>query len=311
MNVIYDVAIIGSGPAGLTAAIYTSRAALSTLVIAGSKWGGQLMLTTTVENFPGFPDGIQGPELMEKMKAQAEHFGAKIVLSDVTKLVKLDKLDQFGLTTEKETYQARSLIIATGADTTWLNLPSEQRLIGHGVSSCAPCDAFFFKDKKVAVVGGGDAAMEEALVLTKFASKITIIHRRDTFRASKIMQDRVLSNPKIKVLWNTEITDVLGQDKVEGVLLKSGEKLLIDGLFIAIGHTPNTKIFADLVELDEKGYVKKTTDAEHQDYPTMTNIEGVFVSGDVHDYRYKQAITAAGFGCQAALDVEKWLENRS
>ncbi len=305
----YDVIILGSGPAGLTAAIYTSRANLKTLILAGTKWGGQLMLTTTVENFPGFPDGIQGPELMEKMKAQAQRFGTKIVLSDVTKLDKLDKLDQFGITTETETYQARAVIIATGAETKWLNLPSEQRLIGHGVSSCAPCDAFFFKDKKVAVVGGGDAAMEEALTLTKFASEVTIIHLRDVFRASKIMQDRVLNSPKIKVMYNTEVTDILGKEKVEGLLLNTGDKLLVDGVFIAIGHSPNSNIFTDLVDIDPKGYIQRRPHSPDSPYNTLSKTPGVFISGDVHDYHYKQAITAAAFGCMAAMDVEKWLEN--
>lgn len=314
----FDVAIIGSGPAGLTAAIYTSRANLKTVVLAGAKWGGQLMLTTTVENFPGFPDGIQGPNLMAKMKAQAEKFGAKMVLSDLTKLVKLDQLCQFGLETQTEQFQSRAVIIASGAQTQWLGLESEQRLIGHGVSSCAPCDAFFFKGKKVAVVGGGDSAMEEALILTKFATEVTIIHRRDTFRASKIMQDRALNNPKIKVLFNCEVADVLGETKVESLVLRSTmnhepsstTNLPVDGLFVAIGHSPNSKIFEDLVELDEKGYVKKSTLGEHKKYPTMTTTPGVFVSGDVHDYHYKQAITAAGFGCMAAMDAEKWLEQQ-
>lgn len=300
----FDVAILGSGPAGLTAALYTSRANLKTLVLAGTNWGGQLMLTTTVENFPGFPDGIQGPELMEKMKAQAARFGAKIELVNASKITRQNNL--FSV----DGYAARSIIIATGADTNWLGLPNEQRLIGHGVSSCAPCDAFFFKEKKVAVVGGGDAAMEEALTLTKFASEVTIIHRRDNFRASKIMQDRVLNSPKIKVKYSAEVTDILGQDKVEGILLSTGEKLAVDGVFVAIGHSPNTKIFENLIDLDEKGYVKKTTQSDRDSFPTMTNVEGIFVSGDVHDYRYKQAITAAGFGCQAALDAEKWLENK-
>lgn len=323
---IFDVAIIGSGPAGLTAAIYTSRANLKTVVIGGVKWGGQLMLTTTVENYPGFPEGIQGPELMEKMKSQAERFGAKIVLEDATKVEKSSELGvqssengsstpDYRLLTPNFSYSAHAVIVATGADTTWLGLPNEQRLIGHGVSSCAPCDAFFFKGKKVAVVGGGDAAMEEALVLTKFASEVTIVHRRDAFRASKIMQDRVLNNPKIKILWNIEVVDILGENGVEGLILRSTTNsqlpttnFPIDGLFVAIGHTPNTEIFKDLIELDEKGYVKKTTLEEHKEYPSMTNVEGVFVSGDVHDYKYKQAVTAAGFGCQAALDVERWLE---
>lgn len=325
---IFDVAIIGSGPAGLTAATYTSRANLKTVVIAGEKWGGQLMLTTTVENYPGFPDGIEGPDLMAKMKSQAEKFGASIILEDVTKVEKSSGLGVQGsekdspapnyqLLTPNSSYFTRAVIIASGADTKWLGLENEQRLIGHGVSSCAPCDAFFFKGKKVAVVGGGDAAMEEALVLTKFASEVTIIHRRDTFRASKIMQDRVKNNPKIKILFNTEVADILGADHVEGLSLRSTTNsepptpnLVVDGLFVAIGHSPNTKIFEDLIELDEKGYIKKTTAAEHQEYPTMTNVEGIFVSGDVHDYRYKQAVTAAGYGCQAAMDTERWLEGK-
>lgn len=281
---IFDVAIIGSGPAGLTAAIYTARANLKTLVLAGEKWGGQLMWTTAVENFPGFPDGIQGPELMEKMKQQAEKFGAKIIFENVNKIEKKDLL--FIAHCSLQIYQARSLIVATGAETKWLGLPNEQRLIGHGVSSCAPCDAFFFKGKKVAVVGGGDAAMEEALVLTKFANEVIIIHRRDAFKASKIMQDRVKNNPKIKILFNTEIVDVLGQDKVEGLKLNTGE-LQVDGVFVAIGHKPNDELL--------KG---------------LENVEGVFVAGDVIDLKYKQAVTAAGFGCQAALDMEKWLESQ-
>ncbi|MBI3559074.1 FAD-dependent oxidoreductase [Candidatus Gottesmanbacteria bacterium] len=293
MTEIFDVAIIGSGPAGLTAAIYTARANLKTLVLAGEKWGGQLMLTTAVENFPGFPDGILGPELMEKMKQQAEKFGTKIIFSDVSQLAKpaspakrgeLDQLDQFAITA-KEKYFAKSVIVATGAETKWLGLANEQRLIGRGVSSCAPCDGFFFKGKKVAVVGGGDAAMEEALVLTKFASEVTIIHRREAFKASKIMQDRVKNNPKIKTLFNTEIIDVLGQDRVEGVAFKNGNSLKVDGLFVAIGHRPNDELLKNL-----------------------EGVEGVFIAGDVIDLKYKQAVTAAGFGCQAALDCEKWLE---
>lgn len=299
---IFDVIIIGSGPAGLTAAIYTSRADLKTLVLAGAKWGGQLMLTTTVENFPGFPDGIQGPELMEKMKAQAEKFGAKIVFEDAVAVSR--STPNYELRTPNSLYQARAVIIATGADTKWLGLPNEQRLIGHGVSSCAPCDAFFFKDKKVAVVGGGDAAMEEALTLAKFASEVTIIHRRDTFRASRIMQSRVLSNPKIKVLYHTEVVDVLGKDKVEGLVLRSttNSKLPtpsfpVDGLFVAIGHKPNNQIFDDLVELDGKGYISKSL------------VDGIFIAGDVADYKYRQAVTAAAFGTMAAMDAEKWLES--
>jgi thioredoxin reductase (NADPH) len=289
---IFDVVVVGSGPAGLTAALYTSRANLKTLVLAGVKWGGQLMLTTEVENFPGFPEGVQGPELMEKMKAQAEKFGAKIMLEDAIATLQHD-----GVFKINNKYQAKAIIIATGADTQWLGLPNEQRLIGHGVSSCAPCDAFFFKSKKVAVVGGGDAAMEEALTLAKFASEVTIIHRRNTFRASKIMQDRVLHNSKIKVLFNEEVADVLGTDHVEGLKLKSGQTLVVDGLFVAIGHKPNSQIFTGLVELDHKGYITKPL------------VDGIFIAGDIRDYRYRQAITAAAAGCQAAMEVEKWLEN--
>ncbi|MCL4390185.1 MAG: FAD-dependent oxidoreductase [Patescibacteria group bacterium] len=292
---IYDVAIIGSGPAGLTAAIYASRANLKTVVTAGSKWGGQLMLTTTVENFPGFPDGIQGPELMEKMKTQAEKFGTKIIYEDATTVEKDGNL--FAV----NSYQAKSVIIASGANTMWLNLPNEQRLIGHGVSSCAPCDAFFFKGKKVAVVGGGDSAMEEALVLTKFASEVTIIHRRDAFRASKIMQERVLDNPKIKVMFNSRVTDVLGTDKVEGLKIEDCdlnenwklkiENFPVDGLFVAIGHKPNDELLKNF-----------------PDYPNLP--DGLFIAGDVIDAKYKQAITAAAAGCQAAMDAEKWLDNQ-
>ncbi len=297
----FDVAIIGGGPAGLTAAIYTSRANLKTLVLAGEKWGGQLILTTTVENFPGFPEGIQGPELMEKMKAQAEKFGSQIVFETVTSIRRSDA-NRFTLSANRSQYNARSVIVATGADTVWLGLPNEQRLIGHGVSSCAPCDAFFFRDKKVAVVGGGDAAMEEALVLTKFASEVTIIHRRDTFRASKIMQERVLSHPKIKVLWNTEVIDVLGEGNVTGLSLQTegnNSTLPFDGLFVAVGHKPNSQIFGDLVETDEKGYIIKS------------KTPGLFIAGDVQDHTYRQAVTAAAFGTMAAMQVEKWLENQS
>lgn len=277
---MYDVAIIGSGPAGLTAGIYASRANLKTILFAGEKWGGQLMLTTTVENFPGFPDGIEGPQLMEKMKAQAEKFGTKIILENVDSIATLPN-DGFLI----KNYRAKSVIIATGADTQWLGLPNEQRLIGHGVSSCAPCDAFFFKNKKVAVVGGGDSACEEALFLTKFATEVTIIHRRDQLRASKIMQDRVKSNPKIKILFNTEVVDILGLDHVESLKLNTGD-IAVDGLFVAVGHKPNNELLAGL-----------------------EGIDGVFIAGDVIDLKYKQAITAAAEGCKAAMDVEKWIEN--
>ncbi len=291
---IYDVIIIGSGPAGLTAATYTSRDSLKTLVFGGGKWGGQLMLTSTVDNFPGFPEGIMGPDLMVNMKKQAERFGAEIKLEDVTsvdfqsKALKVNGID------------TKSVIIATGADTVWLGVPGEDKLIGRGVSSCAPCDAFFFKGKKVIVVGGGDAAMEEAIVLSKFATEVTIVHRKDVFRASKIMQDRALALPNVKTLFNTEVAEVLGTEKVTGVKFKNGEEFLCDGVFVAIGHTPNTKLFEGQIDLDEKGFIKKTEGMQ-------TSIPGVFVAGDVHDNHFKQAVTAAGFGCMAALEVSKFL----
>lgn len=309
---VCDVLVIGSGPAGMTAAIYTTRGALSTLVLAGSRPGGQLQLTTEVDNFPGFPDGIQGPELMERMRRQAERFGAKILDIDVEKVdfaqERVGKVGEFRVVGEGETYQGRSVIIATGAETRWLGLPSEQKLIGRGVSSCAPCDAPFFREKRVVVVGGGDSAMEEALVLTKYATNVTIVHRRDEFRASKAMQEKIFNNPKIKVIWNTEVIDILGEEKVTGVKIrdrigKVGE-LGVEGVFVAIGHDPSTNIFQGKIELDEKGYVKKITNG----FQTATSVPGVFVAGDVHDHHYRQAITAAGMGCMAAMDAERWLE---
>lgn len=325
MSEIYDVIIVGSGPAGLTAGIYTSRANLKTLMIAGSKWGGQLMLTTDVENFPGFPQGIQGPDLMTNMRKQMERFGVEIKDEDVTN-VDFSKRP-FSVNTSPPTplqnfgegsYLGKSVIVATGAATQWLNVPGEQELIGRGVSSCAPCDAPFFKGKKVIVVGGGDAAMEEALVLTKFASEVLIVHRRAEFRASQIMQERIKNSPKIKIMWNTQIIEVIGKDKVTGVRYLTsdpspiigegkgrGEVLNCDGVFVAIGHKPASKIFEGIIDLDEKDYIKR----QGQKYLTMSNVEGVFVAGDVHDYRYRQAITAAGYGCEAALDVERWLSD--
>jgi len=300
---IFDVIIVGSGPAGLTAGLYTSRADLKTGLLAGSNWGGQLMLTTIVENFPGFPDGIQGPELMERMRKQAERFGVQFMPTDATKI---DFSKRPFLINELQT---KSVIIATGAKTQWLGLPNEQKLIGRGVSSCAPCDAPFFRNKKVAVVGGGDTAMEEVQVLSKFATEVTIIHRKDTFRASQIMQDRVLNNPKVKVIKNVEVTDILGVDKVTGVQLKNvvdGQttELTLDGVFVAIGHLPDGDLFKTQVETDERGYIKRLGE---RPYHTMTSLPGVFVAGDVHDYHYRQAITAAGYGCEAALEVERWL----
>lgn len=296
--------IIGSGPAGLTAALYAARAELKPLLFAGLSWGGQLMLTSEVENYPGFVDGIMGPELMQNMRKQAERFGTEIIDMNVTGLDLRNK--PFVVKTEKDDFQAKTIIIATGADANWLGLENEQRLRGHGVSACATCDGFFMKDKEVVVIGGGDSAMEEALFLTKFASKVTILHRRDEFRASKIMLKRAQENPKISFMMNVQVIDVLGENSVEGVKMKdnnSGEEKVIpaQGYFAAIGHSPATKIFADAgVEVDAKGYIV----VKNQ---TRTNIEGVFVAGDARDPRYRQAVTAAGMGCMAALDVEKYL----
>jgi thioredoxin reductase (NADPH) len=324
-ELIYDVIVVGSGPAGLSAAIYTSRAHLRTLVIAGVKWGGQLMITGDVENFPGFPDGIKGPELMERMRKQAERFGV-VVMDDDAVEVQLEKRPFSVKTSRGAAYAGESVIVATGAEARWLGLPNEQRLIGRGVSSCAPCDAPFFMNKKVAVIGGGDAAMEESVVLTKFASEVTVVHRKDSFRASKIMQDRVLHNDKIKIVWDTEILDVLGEDRVTGLQvknIKTGEvrELPVEGVFVAIGHSPSTKMFQGKIETDAKGYIKRIKHDKFKmlnengeeigyRYNTMTSMEGVFVAGDVHDIHYKQAITAAGYGCQAALEVEKWLADQ-
>lgn len=302
-NKIWDVAIIGSGPAGLTAGIYTTRGAVSTIILGGEAWGGQLMLTSMVDNFPGFPSGIMGSTLMENMKKQAIRFGAKFIPQNV---ISVDfSIRPFRLTTSDQQLITKSVIIATGAVTKWLGIPGEKELIGRGISSCAPCDAPFFKEKHVLVVGGGDSAMEEALVLTKYASKITIIHRKSEFKASKTMQEKVFANKKINVIWNTKILEVVGKEKFEGLKVKNitTNKLLeikADGMFVAIGHTPSTEIFKDKLELDEKGYIKVHSG-------TKTNIPGVFVSGDVHDFTYKQAITAAGFGCMAALDTLSFL----
>src|SRR3990167_6511710 len=309
-GVPYDVIIIGSGPAGLTAGIYTTRGALSTLILGGTKWGGQLMLTTEVENYPGFPEGIQGPELMEKFRSQAARFGAEIKLEDVEAVdfsarpfkVNVGNVGYVG-------YEGKSVIIATGADPLWLGLESEQKLIGRGISSCAPCDAPFFREKRVIVVGGGDSAMEEALVLTKYATSVTIIHRRDSFRASDIMQKKVLANKKINVIWNSEVTEFVGGDKLEKVIVKDKDgkaaELPAEGAFVAIGHVPATEIFKGQVELDEKGYVKRY---EKDGYKMATSKEGVFVAGDVHDFHYRQAVTAAGFGCMAGMEALKHLD---
>lgn len=312
---VREVIITGSGPAGLTAAIYLSRANLKPLLMAGSKWGGQLMLTTEVENYPGFIDGIQGPDLMQNFRKQAERFGTEIIGEDVSAVDFKSK--PFKVTAAGKDYLAKSVVIATGAETKWLGLPNEQKLIGRGISSCAPCDAFFFKDKKVIVVGGGDSAMEEALFLTKFATDVTIVHRRDEFRASKIMIDKAKANPKIKFILNSIVSDVLGEAKVEGVKIKNVKDqkeidMQIDGIFVAIGHLPVTDLFKGQIELDEKGYIKRMSNVKDQmsnvNFKMMTSVEGVFVAGDVHDVHFKQAVTAAGYGCQAALEVERWLE---
>ena len=306
MENIYDVIIIGSGPAGLTAALYATRANLKTLVIAGRKWGGQLMLTTLVENYPGFPEGIQGPDLMMAFRKQAEHHGAQIIDVDF-------KSADYGSapikirTDDDKEYSARTVIIATGAETRWLEVPGEKEKIGRGVSSCAPCDAPVFRNKNAIVVGGGDSAMEEALVLTKFASSVTIVHRRGEFRASAIMQERVKKNPKIKLIFNSEIVEILGENKVEKVKIKNNQtneisEMPIEGVFVAVGHIPNSALFQG-IDRDEKGFIKVYNH-------TKTNVEGVYVAGDVHDAEYKQAVTAAGFGCMAALEVEKWLMNQ-
>jgi thioredoxin reductase (NADPH) len=298
------VVIIGSGPAGLTAAVYAARADLNPLMVEGMAAGGQLMLTTDVENYPGFPDGIMGPELMEQFRKQAERFGTRIATADVTRVDFTARPFKFWV--DADEYETEAVIIATGATARWLGLENEERLRGHGVSACATCDGFFFRNLEVAVVGGGDSAMEEALFLAKFASKVTIIHRRDEFRASKIMARRALEHEKIEVLWNTTVEDVLGESQVEGLVVRNVEtghtiEMKADGLFLAIGHKPNTDLFVDQLELDEVGYIVLSGPS------TMTSVEGVFAAGDVADHTYRQAVTAAGSGCMAAIDVERWL----
>ncbi len=302
----YDVIIIGSGPAGYTAGIYTSRANLSTLIISGTLPGGQLMTTSEVENYPGFPNGIFGPELMMNMRQQAERFGSVVVDDEV---IKVDfKKRPFTITTHAETYTAEATLVCTGASPRKLGIPAEQQFGGRGVSYCATCDGPFFKGENIVVVGGGDTAMEEATFLTKFGKSVMVVHRRDSLRASKILQQKALENPKIEFIWNNVVADIKGNNKISTVLVKdinTGKERTIEtgGLFVAIGHEPNTAIFRGQLELDDKGYIVLK---QH----TKTSVEGVFAAGDVHDHRYRQAVTAAGFGCMAAIDVEKWLSER-
>ncbi len=304
MTELRDVVIVGSGPAGLTAAIYTARANLRPIVIEGFSSGGQLMLTTEVENFPGFPEGIMGPELMANMREQALRFGAEFVTANA------DRVDlsssPFGAWVGNDEYRGRTMIISTGATARMLGLEGEAGLIGRGVSTCATCDGFFFRDHEIVVVGGGDSALEEATFLTKFASKVTLVHRRDEFRASKIMQDRAMANPKIEVRWNSAVDSLVGETKLESVVLRdttTGELSALNatGLFIAIGHDPTTELFNEVLDLDGDGYIVTAESS------TKTSIDGVFAAGDVADHVYRQAITAAGTGCMAAIEAERWL----
>jgi thioredoxin reductase (NADPH) len=298
------VIIIGSGPAGLTAAVYAARANLTPLVLAGGHYGGQLMLTTDVENYPGFPEGIMGPDLMVRFREQAERFGARVENVDVT-AIDFTNSPLIVRTTDGE-YRAKTVIAATGADARWLDVPGEARLRGRGVSSCATCDGAFFRDKHIVVVGGGDSAMEEALFLTRFGRRVTVMHRRGSLRASKIMADRARSHEKIDFMWHSVVEEVLGETHMKGLRIRnvidgSVYEFDADALFVAIGHTPNTAIFRGQLDLDEAGYIDSPDGVS-------TNVDGVFVAGDVNDYRYRQAVTAAGAGCRAAMDAEKYLE---
>ena len=308
----HHVVIVGSGPAGLTAAVYTARANLAPFVIEGEpsstsdQPGGQLMLTTEVENFPGFPEGIMGPELMMRFREQAARFGATFLTEKVTAVDLSER--PFKLWVRDQQFTADAVIVSTGAQSLMLGLEAESQLLGHGLSTCATCDGFFFRGQEIAVVGGGDSAVEEATFLTKFASKVTMIHRRDSLRASKIMQERALGNPKIEMRWNSTVVDLLGSDRLEGAVVEdvhSGERttLGVTGLFVAIGHRPNTDLFKGVLDMDEQGYLITRPGSSY------TNVEGVFACGDVQDHTYRQAITAAGSGCMAAIDTERWLES--
>ncbi len=304
----HELVIVGSGPAGLTAAVYAGRANLQPIVIEGIGAGGQLMLTTDVENYPGFPDGILGPELMMKFREQAERFGAEFITADADRVDLAD--GPFGVWVGEREFRARSMIITTGASARMLGLPNEQRLLGHGVSTCATCDGFFFREKPIAVVGGGDSALEEALFLTQFATTVTIVHRRDELRASKIMQDRAHANPKIQFRWNAAVSDVMGNGSVEALRLQdtltgAESDLEVQGLFVAIGHDPNTQLFDGQLDLDENGYIVTGADS------TRTSVDGVFAAGDVQDHVFRQAITASGSGCMAAIEAERWLGERA
>ena len=304
---MHNVIVLGSGPAGLTAAIYTTRAGLSPLVFEGAEAGGQLMLTTEVENYPGFADPIMGPDLIANMRAQAQRVGAEFISEDAVQ-VDLSRRP-FRITSQSgDTYEANALIIATGAKAKLLGLPGEQRLMGRGVSTCATCDGFFFRDRNVIVVGGGDTAMEEALYLSKLAKSVTVVHRRDQLRASKILQQRAMDNPKISFVWSHTVADIVGDGKVSGVKLRELRTDRVverptDGVFVAIGHKPNTDLFRGQLAIDDNGYIIRTR-------RSATSVEGVFAAGDVHDHTYRQAVTAAGYGCEAAIDAERWLQQQ-